>query len=399
MEEPFLKAKPIIQTLMEAGYEAYFVGGSVRDVLLGREIGDVDITTNALPQDVQILFKKTIPVGIEHGTILVLLADEGYEVTTFRIEGDYQDFRHPSKVEFVPSLEQDLGRRDFTINAMAMDIEGSIIDPFGGRNDIEKRFIQTVGSPDNRFLEDPLRMMRAVRFVSQLDFDLSVETMNSIKKNGSYLTKISVERVVVEFEKLLVGKACNRAISFIIELDLYKFLPELHDKRNELNQFSRICSNELKSIDEQWAILLYILHVEHIDQFFKKWKSSNDRIKRTKLYLRGLKQLQENNGRLSPYIVYTFGYEVMTSVIRLYCVLHCKNVLSMKVQLTKINDNLPIHTKKELDISGDDLMSWFGKRGGPWVAETIEKIEKAVLNHEVINNKANIKEWLLCNPQ
>lgn len=399
MEGPFIKAKPIIETLIKAGYEAYFVGGSVRDFLLGRPIGDVDIATSALPQDVTSLFKKTIPVGIEHGTVIVVLHDECYEVTTYRVDGDYKDFRHPSKVEFVSSLESDLQRRDFTINAMAMDYDGIIIDPLDGKKDLEGKYIQTVGNPDERFLEDPLRMMRAFRFISQLEFELSDDTKKSIKKNGSYLEKISVERILIEFEKLLIGKARKKALSLIVELQIYNYLPLLVNKREELIEFSEACANHSLHLDELWTLLILILKIDKIDHFFKQWKSSNERIKTCVSYINAIAELQKNN-ELSPFFVYTYGLSVLKSSIKIYCILEQKQSEMMILKLQEIYDGLPIHSRKELAVSGNDLMGLYNKQGGPWLSHLITVVERAVVNGEVINNKAEIKEWLLtCNLQ
>ncbi len=158
--EEFKRALPILNTLKDAGYEAYFVGGSVRDTLLGLPIHDVDIATSAYPEEVKQIFNKTVDTGIEHGTVMVLDHGEGYEITTFRTESTYQDYRRPEKVEFVRSLQEDLKRRDLTINALAMDAAGEIIDLFDGLTDLKMKVIRAVGDPNERFNEDALRMMR-----------------------------------------------------------------------------------------------------------------------------------------------------------------------------------------------------------------------------------------------
>ena len=399
MEEPFKKALPIIEKLNEAGFEAYFVGGSVRDFLLKRPIGDIDIATSALPEDVQRLFERTIPVGIKHGTVVVVFHNECYEVTTFRIDGDYQDFRRPSKVEFVSTLEQDLSRRDFTINAIAMDKNGAIIDPFKGKEDLINKYIQTVGNPDERLLEDPLRIMRALRFVGQLDFELSIDTKLSIKKNAAYLAKISIERVLIEFEKLLNGKARKKALDLIAELHIFNYLPELECKQEELLQFAEASSTQSLTVDEQWTLLLIMLKVKNIEHFFKQWKSSNERIKFCKLYLNAIEELEKKHG-LTPLLVYTYGIEVLQSCIKLYCILENIHSEALVASLQDIHHELPIFSRRELAVTGNDLMDWFQKTGGPWLSETIGLIERAVVNGELSNTKDEIKEWLLrCNPQ
>ena len=172
--QEYQKALPILKKIEAAGFEAYFVGGSVRDVLLGQPIHDVDIATSAFPAEIKEIFPRTIDVGIEHGTVLVLDGDEQYEITTFRTESAYQDFRRPDQVEFVRSLEEDLKRRDFTINAFALKEDGEIVDLFDGLVDLENNVLRAVGNPHERFHEDALRMMRGLRFVSQLGFNCFV---------------------------------------------------------------------------------------------------------------------------------------------------------------------------------------------------------------------------------
>ena len=198
-------AKKILDTIHEAGYEAYVVGGCVRDAVLGRTPGDWDITTNALPQDIKKLFKRTIDTGIEHGTVTVMMGKEGYEVTTYRIDGKYEDNRHPSEVTFTKNLTEDMKRRDFTINAMAYSEEEGLIDRFGGLEDIEKKLIRCVGDPKERFSEDALRIMRAIRFSAQLDYSIEDETRKAIQELAPTLEKISAERIQVELVKLLLS--------------------------------------------------------------------------------------------------------------------------------------------------------------------------------------------------
>ena len=180
MKEPFLTAVPVLERLEAAGFEAYFVGGSVRDFLLNKEINDVDIATSATPDEVKQIFSKTVDIGIEHGTVLVLYQNQGYEITTFRSEAEYENFRRPKEVAFIRSLSEDLQRRDFTMNAIAMDKGGDLIDPFQGKLAILNQVIQTVGNAENRFQEDALRMMRAVRFVSQLSFKIEEATLTAL---------------------------------------------------------------------------------------------------------------------------------------------------------------------------------------------------------------------------
>ncbi len=217
------KVDIIINTIQSAGFEAYAVGGCVRDSILGREPGDWDITTSAMPQQVKELFAKTFDTGIEHGTVTVLLGREGFEVTTYRIDGEYEDSRHPKNVFFTRSLSEDLKRRDFTINAMAYNNESGIVDIFGGMEDLKKGIIRCVGDARERFHEDALRMLRAVRFAAQLGFEIEEKTGEAIRKLALDLSNISAERIQVELVKMAVAPhpecielACDLGITNVI---------------------------------------------------------------------------------------------------------------------------------------------------------------------------------------
>ena len=199
------KVNRIINTIMAAGFEAYAVGGCVRDSILGRTPDDWDITTSAKPQDIKKLFKRTIDTGIEHGTVTVMLDKEGFEVTTYRIDGEYEDSRHPKEVTFTSNLREDLRRRDFTINAMAYNDKVGLVDIFGGISDIEKKIIRCVGDAKERFTEDALRMMRAVRFSAQLGYSIEEGTKEAIKELAINLNNISAERIQVELVKLVTS--------------------------------------------------------------------------------------------------------------------------------------------------------------------------------------------------
>ncbi|MDE6530343.1 MAG: CCA tRNA nucleotidyltransferase [Lachnospiraceae bacterium] len=216
----------IIGQINDAGYEAYIVGGCVRDTLLHKEPNDWDITTSATPVQVKAIFKRTIDTGIQHGTVTVMKRRQGYEVTTYRIDGTYEDARHPKEVIFTPDLREDLKRRDFTINAMAYHPESGLVDPFDGRKDLEAHVIRCVGDPRERFSEDALRMMRAVRFAAQLDYKIEECTWEAIKELAPSIGKISAERIQTEMVKLLLSDHPEQFWSFYqCGLTAY-FLPE-----------------------------------------------------------------------------------------------------------------------------------------------------------------------------
>lgn len=199
------KVRSIITKLESAGYEAYAVGGCVRDSLLGRTPSDWDVTTSAKPQQVKAIFRHTVDTGIRHGTVTVMLDREGFEVTTYRIDGEYEDSRHPKEVVFTANLLEDLKRRDFTINAFAYNDQSGIVDAFGGMEDLKKGVIRCVGAASERFGEDALRMLRAVRFSAQLGFTIAEETKAAIRALAPSLANISAERIQAELVKLLLS--------------------------------------------------------------------------------------------------------------------------------------------------------------------------------------------------
>ncbi|SFI07734.1 tRNA nucleotidyltransferase (CCA-adding enzyme) [Pseudobutyrivibrio sp. OR37] len=218
----------IINILESNGHEAYAVGGCVRDCILGKIPHDWDITTSALPEQVKSLFDRTFDTGIEHGTVTVLMHGVGYEVTTYRVDGKYEDGRHPKEVTFTASLEEDLKRRDFTINAMAYNESNGLVDLFGGKEDLEAGIIRAVGNPTERFTEDALRMLRALRFSAQLGFEIEPATYQAICKLAPTLDRISAERIQVEMVKLVTSDHPER-IREVYNTGLSKvFFPELN---------------------------------------------------------------------------------------------------------------------------------------------------------------------------
>lgn len=262
------KAKYIIETIQRAGFEAYIVGGCVRDSILGREPEDWDITTSAKPQEVKELFHRTIDTGIQHGTVTVMLEREGFEVTTYRIDGKYEDSRHPKEVIFTPSLAEDLKRRDFTINAMAYNEDSGLVDIFGGMQDIEAKLIRCVGDAGERFREDALRMMRAIRFSAQLGYSIEEETKNAIKELAPSLKNISVERVQAELVKLMQSAhpdylriAYDTGVTDII---FPEFTKAMETKQNHQHHKYSVGEHTLKALTEiepdRYLRLAMLLH-------------------------------------------------------------------------------------------------------------------------------------------
>lgn len=397
LTEEFKQALPVFERLTEAGYEAYFVGGSVRDALLGLPVNDVDIATSARPEEVKALFEKTVDIGIEHGTVLVMEGDNHYEITTYRTESTYKDFRRPDSVSFVRSLKEDLKRRDFTINAIAIDKEGNITDLFNGIEDLDKKIIRAVGDPNERFHEDALRMMRAVRFAAQLGFEIDDNTLKAMKEQVPLLEKIAVERINIEWIKLLTSKARKRGLEAVIETKLYEYCPELANKKMALVYLA----NGEKRIDSEriaWSLLLYYIrymqpnaYQENIASFLRQWKTSNQMIEDVKTIVLGMEERLKTK-TLDPYLIFNYGLDLSLDVEE--ALSHVNKEMSNPEKVVTIYTELPIHSRDDLDLSGHDLMTHFAKKPGPWLGEAITLAEEKVIRKEWPNDKETLLKYL-----
>ncbi len=391
--EIFDKAKPIVDKLLKNGFEAYFVGGCVRDKLLNRTIGDIDIATSALPEEVMSIFPKTVPTGLQHGTVLVIQNSESYEITTFRTESTYQDFRRPSEVTFVKSIEEDLKRRDFTMNAIAMTTKNELIDPFNGTIDLYDGLIRCVGEAKERFQEDALRMLRGIRFVSQLDFRLHDETFKAIKSNKHLIENIAIERISVEIEKMLLGKSPKKGIGLLIQTNLINHLPSLKEYTNQIHDLLELPIQSLKTIEEIWALILYKCNFDNPEQVLRNWKMSNNRMKQIlKVYnLINETKIKWNNTKL-----YQVGLPDAIKYERLQCVIDNIDVNEFNEDLLKtLYNQLPIYSKTDLCITGNDLLEWSQLKGGPWLKEVLSEIEFQLVENQLENNQLAIKEWFI----
>jgi tRNA nucleotidyltransferase (CCA-adding enzyme) len=258
------EARYILQRLQDQGYEAYLVGGCVRDFLMKRPIKDIDIATSALPEQVMACFSRTAPTGLQHGTVTVILEQGTYEVTTFRTESQYEDFRRPKEVAFVSSLTEDLRRRDFTMNAMAMDQSGGIIDPFGGQKDMEAGLLRCVGKAEERFGEDALRMLRCIRFASTYALQVEAKTWQALLRQAPLLRHIAMERVRSELQRMIACAAPARAVRLLLASRLWR-----HFKKQLSLPFERWLAvpdalDAVSALEEphaRWAMLLLLLEV------------------------------------------------------------------------------------------------------------------------------------------
>ena len=270
----------ILNTLRAHGYEAFAVGGCVRDTMLGRTPGDWDITTSARPEQVKAVFRHTVDTGLQHGTVTVLKDHTGYEVTTYRIDGEYEDGRHPKSVEFTAELREDLRRRDFTINAMAYSHETGVVDLFGGMEDLKQGVIRCVGNPVDRFTEDALRILRAIRFSAQLGFEIEQGTRDALALIAPNLKNVSKERIMTELTKLLLSSHPER-MRLVFETGMSPYIAELFDEAvtdwEQAEEFLRAAGEllpETKAV--RWAAFLKELAPKEAARIMTALKSDND---------------------------------------------------------------------------------------------------------------------------
>lgn len=389
LDPAFLKALPVIEKIERAGYEAFFVGGSVRDALLKKEINDIDIATSAFPEEIKALFKRTVDIGIEHGTVIVLWKDLSFEVTTFRAESDYQDFRRPDHVVFVHSLEEDLKRRDFTINALAMNSEGQLVDYFDGVKDLNLGIVRTVGPAKERFHEDALRMIRGIRFVSQLDFVMERETEKAISRHCALLKKIAVERIQIEFTKLLLGKGRQKGLRLLIRTDLYSYCPDLKTHQKGLEAYADL-EGYVKTALNAWILLLFFLNkpLTEAEVFLRKWKKSKKEIQQIKV---GLKALYFREKHLfDRQTLYHIGLETALSVEHLAELL---GYGSNPAKVTEDYQRIPITSRRNLAVTGNDLLQKTDILPGKWLGALLDEIERSVIEGELPNKKETILKW------
>ena len=392
-KEPlFLEALPVMQQLVDAGYEAYFVGGSVRDMLLHKPISDVDIATSATPQEVKEIFPHTVDVGIEHGTVMVIYHKEGYEVTTFRTEEGYEDFRHPDKVTFVRSLEEDLKRRDFTINALAIGIDDQLMDFFDGIGDLERQCIRCVGDAKERFNEDALRMFRAVRFVGQLGFQIEENTKNAISLLKMNLSKVAVERMKVEFEKMIQSSYRKDALKLFVETGLYQACP-LFDGKGEI--LLKLVEYPIKEMSVLQAWILFVdelkLSDKEVTHLLKSWKSSNEQIRDVLVGYKTYRARKEEEWNF--FLAYDCPYEVASEVEQL---LIPQNKSTSIKGLEATYQSLPIRSMNDIQLNGHDIIRILKlEKKGPIIGQVLKTVEKMILEQSISNDAEVLETYVL----
>ncbi|MCT4390100.1 CCA tRNA nucleotidyltransferase [Leuconostoc falkenbergense] len=387
LPQEFVQAQPILATLEQAGYEAYFVGGSVRDTLLGAPIHDVDIASSAFPEEVKALFNRTVDTGIQHGTVMVLDHGEGYEITTFRTESTYTDFRRPDSVTFVRSLSEDLKRRDFTINALAMRHDGEVVDLFDGLSDMTNGIIRAVGDAETRFTEDALRMMRALRFSAQLGFRIADDTRQALRDLAPNLTRIAVERIRVEFEKMLMGGNAAESLKLALDDGVINYLPGEPLKIWD-NIIQHLATHQPADTFAVWSLVLAEtdLTSSQINRFLRNWKLSRETITTVMTVVPLIRQIDK---------VSTFDlYQALPYQKTLFELLTLLDVSNATIgQIRHIIDMLPITNSSELAIQGGDLIRGGVMMPGPKLGKCLKKIEYAVVNGELENTRESLIQY------
>ena len=374
----------VIGKIRDAGYEAFAVGGCVRDTLLGRTPEDWDVTTSARPEAVKAIFERTVDTGLQHGTVTVLKNRKGYEVTTYRIDGEYHDGRHPDSVEFTPNLLEDLKRRDFTINAMAYSHETGIVDEFGGMEDLKAGIVRCVGRPEDRFTEDALRLLRALRFSAQLGFEIEESTYAAIKTIAPNLAKVSKERVQAELTKLLLSAHPER-ILLLKETGLSAQIVPGFDAVSAPPLFSKLSRLPAeKSL--RWAGFLLCQGEKQAEAVLKGLKMDNETIGNVSRMIEGAKEtlllekpaVRRAMSRYTPYQL-----EGALKLKELMGSPDAEEIRRLREEIIRDGDCVSL---KDLAVKGRDLLE-AGVERGPMVGEILNHLFDLVLLHPEKNDR------------
>ena len=390
-------AEQIIEKLNEHGFEAYVVGGCVRDSLLGKEPEDWDITTSARPGEVKSIFSRTIDTGIQHGTVTVMLNRQGYEVTTYRVDGEYEDGRHPKSVDFTTSLLEDLKRRDFTINAMAYNSREGLVDAFGGIEDLENRVIRCVGSAVNRFTEDALRILRAVRFSAQLDFRIEDETYEAISIIAPNLEKVSKERIATELMKLLLSSHPEK-MKRVSDTGASRYVSEPFCRAAALNKDELRPLGLLPAVKYmRWAGLLRREQGETAAAILRDLKMDCDTMDKVKILVSRWRIPISAEKPAIRRVMNQIPPDLLDSLLCFQEVFaaelgegYRETLKAVKTLAEEIRrDGDPVNLK-ELAVDGRDLMA-AGMKPGPALGKTLNALMEQVLEQP----ECNTREYLL----
>ena len=376
----------IIDILRRAGYPAYAVGGCVRDTILGREPNDWDITTSARPEDVKKCFRRTVDTGIEHGTVTVMIRKKGYEVTTFRIDGQYGDARHPDNVVFTSDLVEDLRRRDFTINAMAYNHKDGLQDPFDGQGDLRGKVVRAVGEPVERFTEDALRVMRCVRFAAQLGFRIDPATYEAAKKLSPNLSKISAERIREELWKILLSEHPG----YVAKLDEIGAMPFIYP------DFASIREEAVRALPEvpadkvlRLTAFLYQGGEKEAAAFFDRMKSDNDTKNRVLRLVRYSGVTLDADPRALRHFLSAFGKEDVDKLLIFLEKVRGEDLSAVRETLQGIEERGECTSLRELALTGNDLLA-AGMKPGKEMGLLLRELLERVIDDPSLNTKEKL---------
>lgn len=440
--------KIILEKLNSAGYEALFAGGCVRDAVMQKlnmtvpAPGDIDVTTNALPEETKRVFDEyqVIETGIKHGTVTVVLPEGNVEITTYRSDGSYSDSRHPDKVRFVTSLEEDLARRDFTINAMACDADGNIRDPFGGQQDIKDMTIRAVGCAETRFAEDALRIMRALRFAAVLGFEIEEETSRALCAQKQLLRNISAERVFTEFRKLLSGRNAGAVIRKYVDV-LGEVVPELaamkgFEQHNPYHRYDVLehCIRAMEAVrttqeNSDYMKMAALFHdigkpetysmdengIGHfyshpamsevlVNDIMKRFKADNFTARRVAVLVKRHDLIFEKDERLLKKWMNRLGADVLAEIleIKLADNIATGNIsdelehkfCEIRIMMQDILAQQQCFSLKDLAVDGNDVIAC-GVAPGPEVGRILEQLLMKVIDGELPNDREVLLFYLL----
>ncbi len=395
----------IIGKIREQGFSAFAVGGCVRDTILGRVPEDWDITTSAKPGEVKEIFPRTVDTGLKHGTVTVIRNRKGYEVTTYRIDGEYHDGRHPDSVEFTKNLEEDLKRRDFTINAMAYSHETGVVDIFGGMEDLKKGIIRCVGSPEERFGEDALRILRAVRFAAQLNFSIQEETLAAVGEIAPNLLKVSRERIHTELLKLLLSQHPEKMV-MVKETGISRYVSEKFDQvfsgypENRQKEALQMIAGLPAEKSMRWAGFLRYSRPEDTVRILKGLKSDNETIGNVKAMVSGFgNHLPAEKTAVRRLMSRTTSYQ-MEGILKLKALEEefrglpekgtAGRLDSLRREILDAGDCISLKT---MAVNGQDLMA-AGIKPGKEIGEALSGLFELVLERPEWNRKDILLEKL-----
>ncbi|WP_214629857.1 CCA tRNA nucleotidyltransferase [Paenibacillus agaridevorans] len=406
---------PIIRQLEQAGYQAVFVGGAVRDAILGIPVKDIDIATAAKPEEVMELFPRCIPTGLAHGTVTVMLEGTPYEVTTYRKEEQYENYRKPSAVTYVTDLDEDLLRRDFTVNAMALSGLGVIHDPYGGLRDLRRGVLRCVGHADDRLMEDALRMVRAIRFIGVYGFHPSASVWRALQRHRELLRHVAMERILAELDKMMASSRPARCLTWLLASGLLSRtkLPLGNvDKLSDpaLRQVDLSFLEGINDLDVRWASVLLAgsWTLQEAEAALESLHMSNKKSKRILPIIRihesmraGLKELADRFllEKMMERFAGLFLHHGATSAsdwliiqasIPRNSVLSILSPSSLRA-MNKLLHDAPVRSVKDLDLNGAELAKALGKKPGPWLKESLDHL----MLQTALGRLDNVKPLLL----